>query len=340
MENKIIRSICLFRADPDTTADAKIESVKSKLINFGYEVQTTRLLVKNTSIIRLEKSTSPDLRLSVGRLDYEQARSSMNEFLNSNRTSFNTDLTNVEIDEKYINILLEIIRRQASKTFNFAYTFNNSLSSPFFPSATYERNGFSIGLQSTNLSHRSENLAQWFSNMKSSWEEINGIFKDDIEFIGIDSSIAPLYNDTSSLINLIKRLGLTFNQSVLSDIYTQMTQYIKSYNPKPVGLCGLMLPCLEDFELADEYTAGNFDIKTNLFLSLHSGLGIDTFPIGIDEKPEDIMSILKLTKALSLKYAKPLSVRFVSDGKAKIGDKTDFQNNYLKDVVIRPLILK
>ena len=47
--------------------------------------------------------------------------------------------------------------------------------------------------------------------------------------------------------------------------------------------------------------------------------------------------ILKLVQSLSNKYGKSLSVRFVSDGKSKIGMKTNFKNQYLKDVVIRPL---
>ena len=40
---------------------------------------------------------------------------------------------------------------------------------------------------------------------------------------------------------------------------------------------------------------------------------------------------------VSNKYKKPLSVRFVSDGKAKTGEKTDFQNKYLIDVIVRKL---
>ena len=80
-----------------------------------------------------------------------------------------------------------------------------------------------------------------------------------------------------------------------------------------------MFPALEDFELSDEYEKGNFTIERNIYLSLHSGLGIDTYPIGIDEKPERILEILKLLQALSNKYKKSLSARFVSDGKAKSG---------------------
>ena len=47
--------------------------------------------------------------------------------------------------------------------------------------------------------------------------------------------------------------------------------------------------------------------------------------------------ILRLLQGLSRKYGKPLSARFISDGEAKIGEKTDLKNQYLKDVVVRPL---
>ncbi|OHA47383.1 MAG: hypothetical protein A2541_00885 [Candidatus Taylorbacteria bacterium RIFOXYD2_FULL_36_9] len=98
-----------------------------------------------------------------------------------------------------------------------------------------------------------------------------------------------------------------------------------------------MFPCLEDFELAEEYEKGNFNIERNIFLSLHSGLGIDTYPIAVNQNKERIVEILKLVQQLSNKFKKPLSVRFVSDGKAKLGEKTDFKNQYLKDVIIKKI---
>ena len=48
-------------------------------------------------------------------------------------------------------------------------------------------------------------------------------------------------------------------------------------------------------------------------------------------------NILEIVQSLSNKYNKPLSIRFVSDGKSKIGEKTSFNNKYLKDVIIRKL---
>jgi hypothetical protein len=64
---------------------------------------------------------------------------------------------------------------------------------------------------------------------------------------------------------------------------------------------------------------------------------VDTYPIGTDEKPERVIEILSLLQNLSNKYRKPLSARFVSDGIARIGQKTNFQNPFLKDVVVRAL---
>jgi uncharacterized protein (UPF0210 family) len=138
-------------------------------------------------------------------------------------------------------------------------------------------------------------------------------------------------------VEFIQQLGHTFDHSTTTSFYTKITEFIKEQNPKPTGLSGMMLPCLEDDALAAEYDKGNFSIERNVFLSLHSGLGIDTYPIAIDENPDRVVEILELIQALSNKYKKPLSTRFVSDGKAKIGEKTDYQNQYLADCTVRAL---
>jgi uncharacterized protein (UPF0210 family) len=163
------------------------------------------------------------------------------------------------------------------------------------------------------------------------------LLSEEEGFLGIDSSVAPMYSGNSSLVNIIRRFYGSFSASVTTDIFMKISRFVKAGNPKAVGLCGIMFPCLEDFELADEYDAGNFNIERNIFLSLHSGLGIDTYPIGVDESPERVFDILKVLNAFSRKYNKALSARFVSDGMTRIGEKSDFQNQYMKDVVIRPL---
>ncbi len=169
------------------------------------------------------------------------------------------------------------------------------------------------------------------------WQEMDQLLSPLEGYLGIDSSIAPLFNGAGRFIHFINQLGLDFSHSATTDIYTTISEFIKKSNPRPVGLCGLMFPCLEDSVLANEYEKGNFSIERNLFLSLHSGVGIDTYPIGVDQNPSRVLEILKLTQKLSAKFQKPLSARFVSDGVAKIGQKTNFQNSYLQDIVIRPL---
>ncbi len=339
MGNKIIRSICYFTQKPDDGVVLKIKEKKGLLEGHGFEVQTLRFCTSDLEFNEIVRRVNDkEIMLGASSVPCQNTSSQLKDFFRiPDDLSFNLDLTGSAIEAGHVDLLFEIIRNKPDRTFNFAYVFNNPLSSPYFPSANYGVEGFSIGLQSTDLTEGCRSLNEWFEKTTSVWDEINLIFKDDQEFLGIDSSVAPVFQGNSSLINWIKRLGMTFNESVLTDTYLKITKFIKEKNPKPIGLCGLMFPCLEDFELADEYEQGNFSLERNLFLSLHSGLGVDTYPIGIDENPEKVINILKTVQGLSNKYHKPLSVRFVSDGKAKIGEKTDFKNQYLKDVIIRPL---
>jgi len=335
---KIVRTICYFSKSPSKTIVDRLNKLETILKIKGFEIQTKRICTTNTNCIKLKDIIKDkSILLGIGKLNFEQSCKRLDDFISAGNVSFNLDLTNENISENRVKILLEIIKKNPGATFCFAYTFNNALSSPYFPSAEFQKEGFSIGLQPTDLAEGCTSLDEWFDRMKLVWNEIYSIFKKDKEFLGIDSSIAPIFEKNGSFIYFMKKMHISFNDSIVTDSYMRITNFIKNENPKPVGLCGLMLPCLEDFELADEYKKGNFSIERNIFLSLHSGLGIDTYPIGIDERMEKIINILKTVQGLSNKYKKPLSVRFVSDGKAKIGEKTNFKNVYLKDIKVRNL---
>jgi len=336
--NKIIRTICFFSKKPDSKIIQKLNEIEDLLKKKGFEIQTKRICTKNINCIKLkEKVNDNSIILGIGKLNYRETKKKLGDFIKAGNVSFNLDLTNEEITNEHAKILFKIIKEKPEATFCFAYTFNNSPASPYFPSAEFKQEGFAIGLQSTDLAEKCNSLEEWLNKMKEAWNEIYSLFKKNKEFLGIDSSIAPTFEGKESFINFIKKLNSSFNDSILTDTYIKITNFIKKENPKPIGLCGLMIPCLEDFELTKEYELGNFMIERNLFLSLHSGLGIDTYPIGINENIEKVTNILKLVQGLSNKYNKPLSIRFVSDGKAKIGEKTNFKNQYLKDVVVRKL---
>jgi len=335
--NKIIRSICFFTDNLDAGILEKIENIAQKLTGAGFEIQTRRICSTGITIKEIDSAfNDPSLYLSVGTLNRESARHQINDFLDAKNVAFNLDLSDGVLPED-TDLLFNIIKERPAKTFSFTYTFSNAPSSPYFPSAAYRENGFAIGLQPTDLSENCKSIDEWLQKMKVVWNEIDGMFQPDPDFLGIDSSVAPLFTGESSLIYFIKKIYNSFSVTVTQDLYLQITSFIKNNNPKPIGLCGIMLPCLEDFELAQEYEKGNFSIERNIYLSLHSGLGIDTYPIGIDESPNRVFEILCLLQGLSQKYNKPLSARFISDGNAKIGEMTDLKNQYLKDVVVRPL---
>lgn len=338
MTNKIIRSVCYFTKNPSDETVKKLSEISDLLTSNDFGIQTKRICTFGMSIKDLgDKISDKNIYLNVGALDLKIANKYLVDFLGNNNVAFNMDLSKSEIKKEHIDFLFKIINSNSEKTFRFSYVFNNALSSPFFPSGNYEKEGYAIGLQLTDLSESCDTIDEWFGEIRKVFNEIDLLFKSDKEFLGIDSSIAPLFSGKSSLVDFIKKIGYDFSYSVLTDNYLKITEFIKKENPKPIGLCGLMFPCLEDFRLAEEYEKGNFSIERNLFLSLHSGLGIDTYPVGVNEKQERIINILKTIQGLSNKYKKPLSCRFVSDGKAKIGEKTDFENQYLKDVIVREL---
>lgn len=336
--NKIVRSICWFAENPSITeVPDQLNEIEDELTGHGYRVQTKRVCFNRARIDALHPWQNTDaLYLSVGMLDFESLTEQLSDFLHAGNVSLNLDLTD-GVSANHVDVLLQIIRDAPAKTFNFTYTFHNRPSSPFFPSATFEHSGFSIGLQPTDLSEGCTDLEGWLSAMETVWLELCDILDGNDHFLGIDASIAPLFRGRSSLVHFVKTIHGEFSKAVTTDFFIKITAFLSTHNPKPVGLCGLMLPCLEDFELAEEYEAGRFSIERNTFLALHSGLGIDTYPIGINENPERVLQVLCLLQKLSARYDKPLSARFVSDGKTGIGAVSDFQNPYLKDVRIRPL---
>ncbi|MCX6789514.1 MAG: DUF711 family protein [Candidatus Gribaldobacteria bacterium] len=337
MEN-IVRTICLFTDEITAQDIEKLEKIYQVLQGNNFSIQTKRICLSGYKTeINDQELLEKGILLGLGEQTFQGLKENFTDFLQSENKAINLDLTNENIIVDQADILFEIIRNKPENTFRFTFGFNLPVSSPYFPSAKFGQKGFSVGLQPTDLSVDCKSVEQWLEKMKAVWQEIDLLLKPIDGYLGIDSSIAPLFQGPSSLVNFVKRLGLDFSHSVTTDIYTKISKFIKENNPKPIGLGGLMLPCLEDFELAEEYEKGNFSIERNMFLSLHSGLGIDTYPIAVNQNKERVVEILRLMQQLSSKYRKPLSARFVSDGQAKIGEKTDFKNQYLKDVIVREL---
>lgn len=332
----MIRTLCVFSDSVDSNVLNQIQAYRGLFEKKQYQIQTTRFCTTLQNLDRLLEFECPDdLLLSVGQLTCDDWSNHHECLLADKPISFNLELSQQKITSQVVQVLFDIIQRCPSRTFNFSYTFNNVTNSPFFPSAVYGQNGVGVGLQCTD-SFQGSTVEEWCESIKSVWDEIQHITQDHNDFLGIDASIAPLYEGQSSLFYHLSQLG-DLQHVFTSESLMKLTEFLKTKNPKPIGLNGLMYPCLEDFHLADLYEKGEFSIERNIYLSLHCGLGIDTYPIGIDESPERVLQILKCLQSFSNKYNKPLSARFISDGKAKVGEMLNLNNPYLKDVVVRGL---
>ncbi|NLG66309.1 MAG: DUF711 family protein [Actinobacteria bacterium] len=348
---RIVRTVCLFCREPNPGAEDRLRSVAATLISAGFEVQTLRICCPAADPGQLmEIFPAEDLLLSAGTVSFASLPATLPALYSSSRLFLNCDLTNEVIGPEHAGLLIDMAHRYPEATFRFAFTFRNAASSPYFPSAAYARDGFAVGLQSTNLAVGCTSLEQWLNRMQAVWQDLVRLLDGEYpgerrkdcahpadHFLGIDSSVAPLFKGPGSLIRLTRELGPGFDRAVTTDFFLRTTAFLAHANPRPVGLCGLMFPCLEDFELAEEYDRGRFSLERNLFLALHSGLGVDTYPFGTDENPARLAEVLRLVQGLARKHAKPLSVRLVSDGRARIGERTHFQNPYLKDVSVRAL---
>jgi len=334
--NKVIRTICLFRKNITDQDYKLLDDIFSALEKGGFVIQTKRIcLPKYDPNIADNELLKKDILLGLSSITFDDLKENIHNFVASSNKNITLDLTDENITSEHVDILFNIIEKHPENTFIFTYGFNTPFSSPYFPSAKYGQDGFSVGLQPTDLAKDCTSLEEWLKLIQDTWNELDEILSGFDGYLGIDSSIAPAFAGKGSLVNFIRKIYGSFDKSVVTDIYTRISKFIKKNNPRPIGLCGLMFPCLEDFELTEEYEKGNFSIERNIFLSLHSGLGIDTYPIAVNQERGRVLGVLRLIQNLSNKYKKPLSIRFVSDGKAKIGEKTNFRNQYLKDVIVR-----
>lgn len=332
----IVRSVCLAVRELTPESMARLDHLVGLLEASDMTVQTRRVLSPGPIARFRDVFTAHETYFSIGQVSLAGLADQWDDFLLDDRVSCFIDLTESPPTMEHVDMLFRLIKHSPGKTFHLSFSTNTPAGSPFFPTARFELEGFSVGLQAANLAGRGS-IQEWRQRMINVWAGVENCFSSYGDYLGIDSSMTSLGSGEGSLVHHATRFQNSFQRSWLTSFYVDLTEFLSTRNPRPTGLCGLMLPCLEDFELAREYEAGNFEVADNLYLSMHSGLGIDTYPIGVDEDPHTILDILQLSRALSLKHQKCISVRFISDGRARIGDRTHFQNKYLKDVLVRPL---
>jgi len=202
---KIIRTICLFSDQISNQEIEKLENIFHLLTEKGFSIQTKRICLSNYKTQIYDKELSnKQILLGLGEQTFERLRENFTDFLKSDNKAINFDLTNENITTEHVDMLFKIIENKSDNTFRFTYGFNLPVSSPYFPSAKFDQKGFSIGLQPTDLSENCKSVHEWLEKMRTVWDEIDLLLKSIDGYLGIDSSIAPLFQNSSSLINFIK----------------------------------------------------------------------------------------------------------------------------------------
>jgi uncharacterized protein (UPF0210 family) len=223
---------------------------------------------------------------------------------------------------------------------------------PFYPGSYHTGFGhqFAIALESANV------VAAAFKNapdLATARQRLTGSLANsafDIErladrvdqdtgwaYMGIDLSPAPLKD--ISIGEAIENLTTepVGSSGTLTSAAT-ITAAIKDVKVRQTGYSGLMLPILEDSRLAERWSEGHISLDALLSYSAVCGTGLDTIPLPGDISLEQLSLIIGDMATLAYKWHKPLSARLLPVAGKGPGDMTEFDDPFLVNVTLQPLL--
>ena len=255
-----------------------------------------------------------------------------------------------EIAESTAKVIQQIAHRTDAGYGNlrFAALMNCPPNTPFFPAAFWHdtRTNFGIGWQAADLVQQAftdaPNLEIALQNLKTIMEAegqkivaLAETFaqKWGVKFVGIDVSPAPM-GDESIAYAMEQQLPGLFGERGTLTVAAGLTQTLRTLALPLCGYSGLMLPVLEDVELGKRSEAGYFNLDSLLLYSSVCGTGLDTIPLPGDVSTSQLAAILTDVAALSIRLAKPLSVRLFPVPGGSAGDMTQFDSPYLTNTKV------
>ena len=152
--------------------------------------------------------------------------------------------------------------------------------------------------------------------------------------MGLDATPAPL-RDASIGRAIEKFTGARFGSSGTITAASVITNAVQSLPVKRIGYSGLMLPIMEDSLLAQRWSEGAYNIDSLLAYSAVCGTGLDTIPLPGDVTEEQLARMIGDVASLAVKWHKPLSARLQPVPGKKAGDKTEFDDPFLVNTIIR-----
>ncbi len=222
----------------------------------------------------------------------------------------------------------------------FAALANVPANTPFFPAA-YHRGSqpaFALATEAADLAVEAftgaaslaearQRLMETTEGHARALEQVSASLAKqfELEFKGIDFSLAPFPDAAHSLGTALEKLGVEavgLHGSLAAAAI--LTDTIDSVNFSRVGFSGLFMPVLEDSVLAERAASGSLTIKDLLLYSAVCGTGIDTVPLPGDTSAQALASLLLDLAALAQRLNKPLTARLMPIPGKKAGDATGF----------------
>lgn len=160
----------------------------------------------------------------------------------------------------------------------------------------------------------------------------------DVDFRGIDFSLAPYPEQWCSLGAALESLGLPALGSAGSLAAAAfLADTLDRGSWMRTGFNGMMMPVLEDSTLAARSAEGTFTVQDLLMYSAVCGTGLDTVPLAGDITQEQIAAVLLDVAALAQRLNKPLLARLMPIPGKKAGDRTNFDFSFFAPGAVMPL---
>ena len=247
------------------------------------------------------------------------------------------------------------ISQNGFDNFRLGISSNCKPHTPFFPYSYHEgRKGFSLALEIVDSflelmeQHKLENTETkrdlLVRSLINDLVEINEIGitlekQTGFKYYGLDASLAPFPNGSTSVGKLLELLGIELvgsNGTLLMTSYLTniIKSAIKESGVKSVGFNGVMYSVLEDDFLAASAKAKNISLDSLALYSSVCGCGLDMIPLPGDVFDEELASIILDIASLAISLSKPLGVRLLPIRGKRVNEITEFNYDFLVDTRI------
>ncbi len=247
---------------------------------------------------------------------------------------------------------LSVLDADGFTNLRFAAIFNTKPGSPFYPGAFHRGPlSFAVGTENSDLVYKAFSQAKDIKRagtylkalLTSEFKKVEKVGyrlqrEWNLEFGGIDVSIASSVKATESIAFAFEKLGLgKFGEPGTLAIAKVITDTLRDLKVKMCGYSGLMFPVLEDYGLARRNKEGMYDLINLLTYSAVCGTGLDTIPLPGNVPDKKLFALLLDIASLSQKLNKPLSARLMPVPGKKAGEMTDFKFEYFANSRIMQL---